>query len=103
MEQDIISTIQTLGFPIFCVLGLGLFIYKIIIMDKTDSKKREESLTEANVKVSESLTKLAETMHQSNEVSKSISETNRMLVDKIEGKLDGINNDIGKVLERLSK
>lgn len=99
---DVVQIIQTLGFPIACVVALGVFLYKIITRDKDEAAGREARLIETNEKISNSLQKVADTISEQNHVNSELSETNRMLVDKIEGKLDQIDTDIQQVLERLN-
>lgn len=101
MDQ-IITVIQTLGFPIACVVACGFFIYKLVTRDKDEAKQREDSLIEANNKSSEAMTKVADTIEQSNQLNKELSETNRLLVEKVEGSLTVLNSNMDKVLERLS-
>lgn len=99
---DVIQIIQTLGFPIACVVALGVFLYKIINRDKDEAADREARLIDVNEKISDSLQKVADTIEEQNHINSELSETNRMLVDKIEGKLDSIDTDIQQVLERLN-
>lgn len=99
---DVVQIIQTLGFPIACVVALGVFLYKIINRDKDEAADREARLIDVNEKISNSLQKVADTIEEQNHINSELSETNRMLVDKIEGKLDSIDTDIQQVLERLN-
>lgn len=99
---DVVQIIQTLGFPIACVVALALFLYKIITRDKDEAAGREARLIDVNEKISNSLQKVADTIEEQNHINSELSETNRMLVDKIEGKLDQIDTDIQQVLERLN-
>lgn len=99
---DVVQIIQTLGFPIACVVALGVFLYKIINRDKDEAADREARLIDVNEKISDSLQKVADTIKEQNHINSELSETNRMLVDKIEGKLDSIDTDIQQVLERLN-
>lgn len=99
---DVVQIIQTLGFPIACVVALGVFLYKIINRDKDEAADREARLIDVNEKISDSLQKVADTIEEQNHINSELSETNRMLVDKIEGKLDSIDTDIQQVLERLN-
>ena len=41
-----IEMISTLGFPIVCSLALGLFCYKVNILEREENSKREERLVE---------------------------------------------------------
>lgn len=42
--NEISSLISTLGFPIFCVLGLGFFIYRVYEKMSAQQESREERL-----------------------------------------------------------
>ena len=44
---------------------------------------------------------MADTISESNKINKELSETNRLLVDKIEGRLEDIDNNIHKVVGKL--
>lgn len=108
--MDWLQVIQTVGFPIACVIACGFFIYKMTVRDKDEALKREEvanareeKLIEANVRASQALDKVADTITESDNVNKELSETNRLLVEKIEGSLNNLNNNMDKVLEKLSK
>lgn len=52
---DMVQIIQTLGFPIACVVALGVFLYKIINRDKDEAADREARLIETNKQISDSL------------------------------------------------
>lgn len=52
---DIVQIIQTLGFPIACVVALAVFLYKIITRDKDEAAGREARLIDVNEKISNSL------------------------------------------------
>lgn len=43
-SQDMTTIISTLGFPIFCVLALGWFIYKAFDKINTQNQEREKQL-----------------------------------------------------------
>lgn len=43
MEEFVVA-IQTLGFPIACVIGLAFFVYKFVIRIQDESKAREDKL-----------------------------------------------------------
>ena len=101
--MDIMNLIQTLGFPIALVVILIWFIKDSIKHERVTSENREARLIEANKSLSESLDKTADTINNSNSVNKELSETNRLLVDKIEGKLENIYGNIEKVLEKIDK
>lgn len=100
--EEIVQIIQNLGFPIACVVALAVFLYKLVTRDKDEAASREQRLIEANEKISESLQKVADTIEESNRINSELSETNKLLVDKIEGKLDQIDTNLTQVLERLN-
>lgn len=105
--EGAVQIIQNVGVPIFCMLACGAFIYIMWkraneTQDKRneDNKEREKALVEANVKNSEALNKIADTISESNSVNKELSETNKLLVEKVEDKLNDISNNVEKILER---
>lgn len=100
----VVQIIQTIGFPIAAVLGCAYFIYKLVTRYQDEASNREEKLIDANVKYSEVLDKVADTIQESNNVNKELSQTNKILVGKIndkletvEDKIDSINNNINKL------
>ena len=99
--MDIVQFIQTLGFPIACVVACGIFIYMLVTRDKDESKEREDKLIAANEKTSAALEKVANTIKETNELNEELSETNRLLVEKVDGNLNNINNNMDKILEKL--
>lgn len=100
--DEVITVIQTLGFPIACVIACGLFIYKLTTRSQDEAVAREEKLIEANNAASAALDKVANTIEECNQVNKELSETNRLLVDKIENSLNDIGNNVSLVLEKLN-
>ena len=101
--MDWLDVIQTIGFPIASVIACAWFIAKNVDRDRNESKEREDKLIDANIKSSEALDKVADTINQSNDINKELSETNKMLVDTIENKLDTINSNVEKVLDNLAE
>lgn len=62
MEVDAVSNIiTTVGFPIFCVLALGWFIYKAYLNLSQANKEREEKLYTTLGKTQEQLDNAQET------------------------------------------
>ena len=98
--ESVVTIIQTLGFPIACVVACGVFIYKMWDWFKNSSKEREDKLLENNNKNAEALVKVADTIEESNKINRELSETNRTLVDKVEEKLATIGNNVDKLIER---
>ena len=54
--NTIITAINAVGFPIFCVLALGVFIYKRDIREREDRKEHEDTERQEREKVNEMLT-----------------------------------------------
>jgi hypothetical protein len=100
--MDWLNIIQTIGFPIACVCACAWFIYYFVKRWMDESSSREAKLMEANIRNSEALSQVANTIVESNEVNKELSETNKMLVDKIENTLSTINHNVEKILDNLS-
>ena len=87
---------ETVGLAITCMVFLGGFTFYLIKHILTESKDREETLTT-------SLTRITETIEQSNSTNHQLSETNRMLVEKMEGKLETIEKDVNEILIKIEK
>lgn len=87
MDANAITTlISTVGFPIFCVLALGFFIYKSYETITNRSKEREEKLYSM---ISECQTEL-----------KKASETNASYIEilqQMRNELNLIHEDIDKL------
>lgn len=107
--NDAVNVISQVGVPIFVMLVCG---YALYLMWKTanarqekadeNTKERERALIEANMKNAAALDKVADTIKESNDVNKELSETNKLLVEKVEDKLTDISNNVEKILERES-
>lgn len=89
-----INIIQTLGFPIACVVACGFFIYKLVNRDKDEAKERENRLLDSNLKSAEALEKVSDTIKETNEINKS-------LMDKLDNKIDKLDGDVNKILDKL--
>lgn len=99
--MDWVNLIQSIGFPIACVIACAYFIYTYVNRDKDEAKSREDRLIESNTQFSLSLNKVADTITESDKVNKELSETNRLLVEKVEMKLQNIDNNISIIAEKL--
>lgn len=102
MTESTVTLIQTLGFPIAAVVACAFFIYKIIIRDKDEAIAREEKLIEVNRETTEAIRNVASTLKETNQLNKELSETNRLLVEKVEGRLDNIGDNIEKILGNIN-
>lgn len=98
--MDVIQIIQTLGFPIACVVACGFFIYKIVNRDKDEAKERENKYMDTIKSHDVSLSKVADTIASANETNKELSETNKVLVNEMKDKLTVIDNNVNKLLDR---
>ena len=96
-----IEIVTQLGFPVACTLALGFMLFKFAKHWIDDSHEREESMMTINEKFSESLDKVAETLNESNNINRELSETNRTLVEKVELNLNEINNNVEKILDKF--
>lgn len=100
--MDIIEILKDFGFPIACVIACGIFIYKLVTRNLDEAKEREKDLHGLIIANTSELSKIAETIDASNTVNKELSETNRMLVEKMEDKLTDIDNNVEKILDKIS-
>lgn len=96
-----VEIITQLGFPVACTLALGYMLFKFAKRWIDDSHEREESMTTINEKFSAALSKVAETLNESNNINRELSETNRTLVDKVESNLSALNNNVEKILDKI--
>lgn len=99
--SEIIEVIQTLGFPIACVVACGVFIYKMVVRDKDEAIERENKLQQSITDNAVALGKVADTIEKSNEVNRELSETNRLLAEKMQDKLTEIDENVHKILDEL--
>ena len=74
--QIIVDLITTLGFPIACVIALGVFIYKIY----QKSEEREDKLMEVNEKAIATIAKYADSLEViKNDISEIKADLNTVL------------------------
>lgn len=97
MEVDTVTTIiTTVGFPIFCVLALGWFVYKAYNNISVENKGREEKL----------YTMLGKTQEQLDNAQKTNAKFVAVLEDftrdteTIKNDIDQIKNDIRHLPKR---
>lgn len=91
-----VNVIQTLGFPIACVVACAWFIYYVAERWMDESKERETKLIEANVKNADALVKVADTIERTNEI-------NQNLMDKLDTKIDKVEQDVKQILGIIDK
>lgn len=97
-----VEIVTQLGFPITCTLALGYMLFRFAKRWIDDSNEREESMTTTNQMFSEALAKVAETLTESNNINRELSETNRTLVDRVELNLTALNNNVEKILDKIN-
>ena len=95
--EEWVNVISTLGFPIACVLAMGVFIYRIY-QDMKDEKEtfREENkanMEQVQARCKEREDKLYIELAKSQEVNREAIET----IAKYAEKLDVIQKDIGEI------
>lgn len=88
--MDIISMIQTLGFPIVALIFLGWFGKDFIIRVMDDSKQRESQLISANKDLTEALRVVADTTENAT------IQLNRLCdrMDNLEDKIDDLEKKV---------
>ena len=96
METDTVATlISNVGFPIFCVLALGFFVYKAYIRISDENRQREEKLYTMLGKNQEQLDRLEDVNSQFVEVLNAFKSDNQVIKKDIE--------DIKETVKRLPK
>ena len=96
-----VDIIQTLGFPIACVVACAFFIYKIVLMDRTEALNRESKLHDMLKENGAILDKAASTMEASDKTLCELSETNKLLAQKIEIKLDNMSSTLESIADKV--
>lgn len=72
--NDILTAINTVGFPIACVLALGVFIYKRDNKEREDRKERESIERQEREKVNEMLTNFSLNLAKNTEAIANLTE-----------------------------
>lgn len=92
--ENIVTIIQTLGFPIACVCACAYFIYYIVKRDKDEARDREDKLIKNNETVSDAVKQVAEAVNLSNE-------TNITLLNEVRTEIKDVKSDVDKILDKL--
>lgn len=85
-----IELISTLGFPIACVIVLGIFVFKIY---KDTTKENKETITEVQARSKEREDKLYSFIEDSAAVNAKFAE----IIARYETKLDEIKQDVKEI------
>lgn len=90
--MDIVTIIQTVGFPIVALGSLALFGKDFIIRVMDDSSRRESLLIDANTRLSDALQVVADTTESA------VIQLNRLCdrMDNLEDKVDTLENELKK-------
>lgn len=102
MDQAL-NYIGEFGIAVVALIALGIFCYRIITRIMDENKERELRASERQDKLTESLNNVAHTIEKSNNTNEQLAETNRLLVDKVEGDLSGIKTNIELINNKLEK
>lgn len=94
--------VSTVGFPILMSGLLFCVLYIVIKRDKDEAIEREKRLLEVQADTVSTLNKVGESIERSDEINRELSETNRLLVEKLEDKLVGIDSNVNKILDKLN-
>lgn len=101
--ETIGAALGTWGFPIVICFAACYVLYKIVWRDKDEAKEREAKLQQSITENAVALSKVADTIDESNKVNRELSETNRHLVERMEDKLTDIDENVHKILDNLDK
>lgn len=84
--MDILTVIQSVGFPISMVIALGIYAKDFINKVMEDNRNREAQLIEVNNKLSDSLAVIADT------IESTTVQLNRLCdkMDALENKVDAL-------------
>ena len=93
---------STVGFPILMSGLLFWVLREVIKRDKDEAIEREKKLLENMAATVSTLNKVGESIERSDEINRELSETNRLLVEKLEDKLVGIDSNVNKILDKLN-
>ena len=85
---DVVTLIQTLGFPIAVSVSLGYFIFKLVNRDKDEAKAREERMAAL-------LKETNQVIHDSTKVNAELAATNALMAKDIKASLDQILAKVG--------
>lgn len=93
MEQ-VLQAITTVGFPIFCALGMGWFIYKIYV---NTTEQNKENMEKVQARCAEREEKLYDYIDKAQEINGQAIATINLYADK----LDTIATDVKEIKDKL--
>ena len=105
--EKLIELIPSIGFYGVCLAAMGIFFKYLItkILENNDSLmeqniKREERMVNLIENNTKAITEITCQLDKSNDVSKELVTTNKSLVEEINIKLNNIDNNINKILDK---
>lgn len=99
--MDINTIIESLGFPISCVLALGWYINKKDKDEKEERLREREDDKQDKERLFQEISYNREVNSQLLKTNQEVSETNRILVKDFTEKVDGIDTKVDKILEKV--
>lgn len=99
--MDINTIIESLGFPISCVLALGWYINKKDQDEKEERIREREDDKQDKERLFQEISYNREVNSKLLKTNQEVSETNRILVKDFTDKVDGIDTKVDKILEKV--
>lgn len=84
--DEIISAISTVGFPIFSVIAMGYFFYRVWITQENRNSQREDKLMEIIREHSTMLANIGRIVDENTKMIAILSEKVENVEQKLEGK-----------------
>ena len=97
---DLLGSFSNYGVAIVFDAVLLWLLYKNITEEKKAAIEREASLISANNRTVEVLDEVAESITRSDTLNNQLSETNRLLVEKIDGRLENIDTNLKRLMDK---
>lgn len=97
---DLLGSFSNYGVAIVFDAVLLWLLYKNITEEKKAAVEREASLISANNRTVEVLNEVAESITRSDTLNNQLSETNRLLVEKIDGRLENIDTNLKRLMDK---
>lgn len=97
---DLLGSFSNYGVAIVFDAVLLWLLYRNITEEKKAAVEREASLISANSRTVEVLNEVAESITRSDTLNNQLSETNRLLVEKIDGRLENIDTNLKRLMDK---
>lgn len=98
--MNINALIESLGFPIACVLALGWYINKKDQDSKEERLREREDDKQDKERLFQEITYNRDVNEKLLKTNQEVSETNRILVKDFTDKVDSIDTKVDKLLEK---